>query len=59
MKAPIVNWFIVDTREEMKEKLATLLNINLGFPQRVIPFTMDETARAIGGLFLQKLSAIN
>ncbi len=59
MKAPIVNWFIVGNREEMKEKLANLLNINLGVPQRVIPYTMDETAKAIGGLFLQKLSAIN
>jgi glycosyltransferase involved in cell wall biosynthesis len=51
MKKNIVNWEIVKTKEEMKQKSLALLQTPGAVYQRVIPFTMKATVEKMMELF--------
>ncbi len=59
MKMLIDNWHIVTTPETMQQKTLSLLKNDIADDQKIMPFSMDETARAILQLFGNKLSIID
>jgi len=50
MNAAIQNWHIVKTENEMIERAGTLLN-NLPDPEKILPYSIDETAAKLMQLF--------
>lgn len=53
VKKSIPHWHVVNTNEEMLQKLLELLNGPALEHQRVMPYTMRDTAKAVMQLFLQ------
>jgi len=51
MKENIKNWHIVKNKEEMYRKAITLLRDNQIIPERVLPYAIEDPAKAIMRLF--------